>query len=427
MHHPTPIAITDHVRSAPHRRLAGVAALLGVGLALAACGVDEESEPSYGTIESAVSVGTYATSGCSTSVVVGLSTQIADEIGCMNPGSLVKFSPSAKIVFSSNAVMPYLPTSGKAAVERVAQTRTVQINSAFRTVAQQYLLYRWFKAGRCGIRAAATPGRSNHESGRALDLQNYSAARPTMQNQGWKWFGAGDPVHFDHLSSPDIRGRDVKAFQRLWNRNNPTDKIAEDGAYGPQTEARLRAAPATGFAKGPTCGTRAFGGGAQVVMIDGPDKVAPGARASYTFTVVNNGVATWPAHTRIAIAAGAASPLFDAASWTSPSELGTLGSDVASGAQGILSFDIVAPQVLDETPFTADLVLLDGGQTLGTVHVALTVTPNGDEGTSADADDEHDHDETEEILVTGGCAAGGHGNWAALLVPVLIVLRRRRR
>ena len=130
---------------------------------------------------------------------------------------------------------------------------SVQVNSAFRTVAQQYLLYQWNQLGRCGITAAATPGRSNHESGRAVDLANYSSVISVMSAHGWAHDVAGDPVHFDHLSSPDLRGKDVLAFQRLWNRNNPRDRIAEDGVYGPQTAARIARSPAAGFRVG-ACG-----------------------------------------------------------------------------------------------------------------------------------------------------------------------------
>ncbi len=64
------------------------------------------------------------------------------------------------------------------------------------------------------------------------------------------FFQFGPAVHFDHLGSPDLRGMDVHAFQRLWNRNHPEDPIDEDGLYGPQTEARLRASPADGFPVG---------------------------------------------------------------------------------------------------------------------------------------------------------------------------------
>lgn len=129
----------------------------------------------------------------------------------------------------------------------------LQVNSGFRTVVQQYLLRRWFELSRCGITAAAEPGTSNHESGRALDVQNYNAWITTLEAHGWAHDVPGDPVHFDHLASPDIRGADVLAFQRLWNKNAPDDPIAEDGAYGPATEERVKRAPAEGFGIGASC------------------------------------------------------------------------------------------------------------------------------------------------------------------------------
>jgi poly(3-hydroxybutyrate) depolymerase len=129
----------------------------------------------------------------------------------------------------------------------------LQINSGFRTVVQQYLLRRWFELGRCGITAAAEPGESNHESGRAVDVENYSAWITMLEAHGWAHDVPGDPVHFDHLATPDIRGADVLAFQRLWNRNAPDDPITEDGEYGPMTETRVQRAPAEGFGVGALC------------------------------------------------------------------------------------------------------------------------------------------------------------------------------
>ncbi|HZJ66879.1 MAG TPA: M15 family metallopeptidase, partial [Kofleriaceae bacterium] len=194
---------------------------------------------------SAATVASFITTSCSTAVVVGLSNQIATEIGCMSPSSLVRFAAGSGITFNSNAVLPFLAANAKSDLQKVGN---VQLNSAFRTVAQQFLIVEWFNRGRCGITAAAAPGRSNHESGRAVDVANFSARVTAMANHGWAHDVPGDPVHFDHLSSADIRGKDTLAFQRLWNRNHPSDKIAEDGDYGPQTEARLRQSPATGFA-----------------------------------------------------------------------------------------------------------------------------------------------------------------------------------
>lgn len=213
-------------------------------------------------------VGDQVSSGCSTAVVLGLSRQIADEMACMAADAMTRFEEGNGIVFAGSAVLPYLDPDAAANLKKAAVGRTINVTSAFRTVAQQYLLYRWWQAGRCGITAAATPGRSNHESGRAIDVSNYSSLISRLSAYGWKHTVPGDPVHFDHTSSPDMRGLDVHAFQRLWNRNNPGDIIDEDGIYGPATAARLAKSPAKGFAKG-ACGGE--------ILVDNGDAAAFGS------------------------------------------------------------------------------------------------------------------------------------------------------
>jgi uncharacterized protein (TIGR03382 family) len=397
-------------------------AFVSAGL-LAACGLPEDEE-TFGTHESAVSVAATVTSSCSTAVVLGLSKQIADEIGCMGNGALVKFSPSANLQITSSAVLPYLNATAKTRLQEVAATRVVRINSAFRTVAQQYLLYRWDQLGRCGIAVAAAPGRSNHEGGRALDVGNYSSLISAMANKGWAHNVPGDPVHFEFLSAPDIRGRDVLAFQKLHNRNNPNDKISEDGAYGPQTEARLKAAPATGFAQGASCMTNAIREQpADVVQIDGPDKLAPGAKAKFKISLNNTGEVDWPATTKILVADGGTSQLYDSATWRSAREVGTIGLGVPANEMGVIELSIAAPMVSEETPLFTQFVLENEGVSFGTLNIGVTVTPNGDEDTSAEADDMND----DGAVVTGGCNAGGSSSsWLLALALGALVLRRRR-
>jgi len=203
-------------------------------------------------------VSSFETSSCATSVVLALSTQIAEEVDCIMPGQLVPFAETTGIQFTGSAVLPYLSEAARTdllAAAAAGSGRTMNITSGFRTVVQQYLLFRWFQLGRCGIPAAADPGRSNHESGRALDMSNYSEWITTLGAHGWSHNVPGDPVHFEHLASPDIRGADILAFQRLWNRNAPDDQIAEDGDFGPATEARVKSAPAEGFGIGAVCGS----------------------------------------------------------------------------------------------------------------------------------------------------------------------------
>lgn len=200
---------------------------------------------------------------CATDAVIELSRQIAEEVNCMLPGQLVRFEagavPGGRIELTGSAVLPYLGEAARADLLAAAGDNggvVLRINSAFRTVVQQYLLRRWFELGRCGITAAAEPGDSNHESGRALDVDNYGPWRAALGRHGWDQSVPGDPVHFDHLATPDIRGADVLAFQRLWNRNAPDDPLAEDGSYGPATAARIQRAPAEGFGLGASCAAR---------------------------------------------------------------------------------------------------------------------------------------------------------------------------
>ncbi|MBX3247673.1 MAG: hypothetical protein KF901_10890 [Myxococcales bacterium] len=180
--------------------------------------------------------------GCTTAGFETLSRQLAQHQACMFPGQFVEVR-HPNISTSSGRVHLFMVPESAAALRRAADSTRLQVNSAFRPVSDQFALLR---RGGCGIVAA--PGRSNHNGGRAVDLQNWSAARPAMTRAGLRWYGAADQVHFDG-PGPDQRARSVRAFQNLWNLNNPGDRIAEDGVWGPQTEARLLRTPMAGFAR----------------------------------------------------------------------------------------------------------------------------------------------------------------------------------
>ena len=379
------------------------------------------NDPTYGEELSASTVADYGASGCSTAVVLGLSRQIADEISCENPGAFVSFSASTSLTLTSSAVLPYLANDAAADLKSVAANHPLQINSAFRTIAQQYLLLHWFQAGRCGITAAAPVGSSNHESGRAVDVSNWSSRVSNMAAYGWKHDVPGDVVHFDHTASPDIRGEDVTAFQTLWNRNHPDDAIAVDGAYGPQTEARLKQSPATGFAQGASCVTNPH---AEVVAVDGPDLVSPLTRAHYTIALTNYSDADWPDTAQLAIV-GDSSPLYDT-SWLSQTAIATLGTHVPAGATVEVSFDITTPHVTEDTPITQQIAVTDGVTTYGTTSLSITVEADdqgkADGDTSIDSGDSHDLGQ-----MSGGCNAGGGAGGLATIALVLGALIRRRR
>ncbi len=200
-----------------------------------------------GTVEEAIARG-----GCASRPVFGLSQQILDELArCVRPGFLVKVQSGGQL--TNNADHGYLEKPAADALSRALKVRagkTMNISSMYRTIAQQYFLYR---RASC-FPAVAKPGRSNHESGIAIEVSDpdNSTWRSALQSVGFNWLGSWDRFHFDYrgAGSIDLRGDDVKAFQRLWNRNHPEDKIGEDGIWGGDTEARLKKSPANGFAIG---------------------------------------------------------------------------------------------------------------------------------------------------------------------------------
>ncbi len=236
-------------------------ALLLLALSGGACvreGQGEEgSVGDLGTATFAESVDQAAQMGCSTAAARPLAQQLVEEIDCSQPGVLARLPDSPQLTLAS-AVFPYIQRVAVPHLERVLAERPtvgLGINSMLRTLPQQYMLHRWYQNGQCGISLAAAPGTSNHETGTALDINDNAAWRAAFEAHGFRWLGASDPVHFDYVGADamDLRGQSVLAFQRLWNRNHPEDRIAEDGDYGPMTEARVAASPAQGFPLGAVC------------------------------------------------------------------------------------------------------------------------------------------------------------------------------
>ncbi len=230
-------------------------------LVLGACvreGVGEEgSIGDLGTATFAESVDEAAQMGCSTAAARPLAQQLVDEIDCMQPGVLVRIPDEPQLTLAS-AVFPFIQRPAVPLLLRVLAERPgvgLGVNSMLRTLPQQYMLHRWYQNGQCGISLAAAPGTSNHETGTALDINDNAAWRAAFEAHGFRWLGASDPVHFDYVGpgAMDLRGASVLAFQRLWNRNHPEDPIAEDGDYGPMTEARVAASPSQGFPTGAVC------------------------------------------------------------------------------------------------------------------------------------------------------------------------------
>ncbi len=245
------------VRQTLLRSLRGLSVATSVAL-VASCsgGAPSEDPGPIGHSTSALTVDQeIAKGGCTSSVVQGLSDQILEELTvCLEPGFLVKVPSAGNLVNDANH--PFLEKPAADALHKALKAKpgsTLTVNSMFRTVAQQYVLYRQASC----FPAVAAPGSSNHETGIAFDTSDTSTWQSTLEAQGFVWLGSFDPVHFDFkgAGAVDLRGKDVLAFQRLWNRNHASDRIAEDGGWGPETEARLKISPAGGFAIGAVCGS----------------------------------------------------------------------------------------------------------------------------------------------------------------------------
>jgi hypothetical protein len=193
---------------------------------------------------------------CSTASVDGLSRQIIEQVRCSEPRAFVPIPARPNLVLGTN-VYAYMESSARDHLVKALDenpSRTMTINSALRTMAQQYLVRRWAADRRCGVQMATLPGDSNHETGRGLDIAEHAQWRSALEKQDFHWLGSADLVHFDFESRRSLaRAPDVLAFQRLWNRNHPDDRIAESGDYDRATAQRLEAAPPDGFERGPTC------------------------------------------------------------------------------------------------------------------------------------------------------------------------------
>lgn len=324
-----------------------------LGLGACAPGVDELS-----TGTDAVTVGSLrGNPACSTAGAEGLSAQLVDEVLCLSAGRLVTFAPAAGITLTNPRIHPLSSPAARDGIHRAAARTPLRINSAFRTLVEQYLLYT--SAG-CGL--VATPGNSNHETGRAVDVDNYAAANAALTGNGFAHsYPASDPVHYDGPGD-DFRATSVRAFQRLWNANNPGDRIAEDGQYGPMTEARLARSPAEGFRIGRVCG--AMMPPPMMMMMPPPDpllraqfvsqsfppsssviELMAGATQMGYFELRNTGTNTWmPGQTFLSTTqprdrmSAIATP-----TWINPSRPATVDRAVAPGATGRFAFSVQAP------------------------------------------------------------------------------------
>jgi hypothetical protein len=180
-----------------------------------------------------------STSGCSTAGVSGIDAQLVAEMIRLSEGKLVEVR-HPNIKFTSNRVHPYLAVAARDALLKAAESGEIRINSALRTVVDQYMLHK-------GCPGATVPGGSNHESGKAINVSNWPDRQGALRAAGFSQPLGTNQAYFE-VPGEDLRKLSVKAFQNLWNLNNPTDQIGADGVAGPATLQRIAKAPVAGFA-----------------------------------------------------------------------------------------------------------------------------------------------------------------------------------
>lgn len=190
-----------------------------------------------------------AIAGCNTGQIAGLNQQVIEEILKIAPRVLAKISHNL-IDCSGDQNNPYLQSNAYINLVRAVEQRgsTMLINSCLRTNMQQHMLRRQYENGTCGIMAAARPGLSNHNSGLAIDIEDAQGWLPYLEDQGWRWIGSFDPMHFDYVDGgANLAYYQNLAFQRLWNKHNPDVRLTEDGEWGDKTAACVGRSPAEGF------------------------------------------------------------------------------------------------------------------------------------------------------------------------------------
>jgi N-acetylmuramoyl-L-alanine amidase len=194
----------------------------------------------------------HATGDCSTEGVQGLNDQIFHLAQPVLASDLVSCEDIVQMV--GGTTIPFLqPAAREALAKAIAEKgQKPRLVHAYRTLANQYVLYYWFNHGHaCGITLAAQPGSSPHEQGIAIDIEENAKWRTVLAKHNWRWRGPSDRAHFTYIGpniSPRVRKESIRAFQRLWNQNNPSDLIQEDGVYGDtETGPRIESSPIEGF------------------------------------------------------------------------------------------------------------------------------------------------------------------------------------
>jgi N-acetylmuramoyl-L-alanine amidase len=187
---------------------------------------------------------------CDTGLAKGLSDQVIAKLNRMVKSPILVKVEHRLIDIESDAVNPYLqPKAVKSLIAAVEDSgKVIIINSMFRTIVQQHIIRKQYDLGLCGITAAALPGRSNHEKGLAIDIEDPYSWQYSLESNSWIKLGVWDDMHYDYWDGrQDIPKLQCYAFQQLWNQYNPSELIAVDGLYGAITARCIDRSPIDGW------------------------------------------------------------------------------------------------------------------------------------------------------------------------------------
>jgi hypothetical protein len=205
-----------------------------------------------GVRDSSCTIGKIIADGtpCETSAVFGLTKQIAEELNQMGISFVsINSESGVNCTQGCSGFIQQAPLDSLSNISRKVG-RVIKLSSAWRSTAQQYLLYQWKNQSKCGqTNIVFTPGTSNHEGGIAIDVPDYKLWEKVLTENGWSYpMPDIDKVHFEYgAGTQEFARKNLLAFQRLWNRNNPNQIISEDGVFGPETAAAFEKSPCDGW------------------------------------------------------------------------------------------------------------------------------------------------------------------------------------
>jgi N-acetylmuramoyl-L-alanine amidase len=171
--------------------------------------------------------------------IAGLSRQLAAQ--AVQMGFLAELKHDNITTDPDSDVLLYLHPTAANKLYAVADRVEVVVSTAYRSLDKQYALKRNLTS------LVANVGRSDHGSGKSLDITNYRNIQAVLESNGFtQSYPDRDPVHFDCDGIPDNRSNTILAFQKLHNSNN-VKQITEDGDCGEGTLFALGYAPVGGY------------------------------------------------------------------------------------------------------------------------------------------------------------------------------------